>query len=95
MRSISLLLPISLLLMLGSCSSPPQPPTVDESTRRPANSAMAVELLACKSELHNTRIVARDAERTAEINAALQQALAALQARLAAPSPPEAIPARK
>ena len=46
-------------LLLGSCSSAPKPPTVDESNRRPANSAMAIELQACKSDLHNTQIAAR------------------------------------
>lgn len=93
MRSISLLLPITLLLMLGSCSSPPKPPTVNESTRRPVNSAMAIELQACKSALHNTRLAAREAQRTAETNtvneervSALQQAIAITQTRLAAPS---------
>ncbi|MGS0754106.1 OmpA family protein [Roseateles sp. GG27B] len=91
MRSITLLLPLALLLMLGSCSSPPKPPTVDESNRRPANSAMAVDLQACKSELYNTQIAMREAQRMAEINsvnearvAALQQAMASVQARWAA-----------
>lgn len=93
MRSIILLPLLSLLLTLGSCGSPPKPPTVDESNRRPANLTMAIDLQACKSELHNTRIVARETQRTTEISAAnearvsaLQQAIAAVQARLAAPS---------
>lgn len=93
MRSIFLPL-ISLSLMLGSCSSPPKPPNVDESTRRPANSALAIDLQTCKSDLHNVRIVARETERTAETNtanearvSALQRAIASVQARLTAPSP--------
>ena len=53
-------------LLLSSCSSPPKPPTVDESTRRPVNSAMAVDLQTCRSELENTRIVAADSARGAE-----------------------------
>lgn len=92
MRSISLLL-IAPLLLLGSCSSAPKPPTVDESNRRPANSELAIDLQACKSDLHNTRIVAREAERTAEFNtanearvSALQRTMASVQARLTAPS---------
>ena len=79
-------------LLLGSCSSAPKPPTVDESNRRPANSAMAIELQACKSDLHNTQIAARETQRTAAFNAAsedrmaaLQQSISVVQARLAAP----------
>lgn len=73
-----------LLGALGACSTPPQPPSVDESTRRPANSALAVELQVCQSELHNTRIDAQeaarnsaraaDAARVAAVTQATQQA---------------------
>jgi outer membrane protein OmpA-like peptidoglycan-associated protein len=75
------------LLMLGSCSSPPKPPAVDESKRRPVNSAQAIELQSCRSELQNTRIVGAEAGRAAEAAALTtarlqerQQALAALLA---------------
>ncbi len=51
--------------LLASCSSPPKPPTVDESQKRPANSAMAVELQVCKSDLQNTRILAAESGRIA------------------------------
>lgn len=85
MRSLLPLLPW--LLMLGSCSSPPKPPSVDGSTRRPVNSAQAIELQSCRSELQNTRILASEANRAAEVAAATaaqlrdrQQALAALAA---------------
>jgi outer membrane protein OmpA-like peptidoglycan-associated protein len=54
------------LLLLSSCSSPPKPPTVDESRRRPVNTAMAVELQACRSDLENTRILATESVRSAE-----------------------------
>lgn len=54
------------LLLISSCSSPPKPPTVDESRRRPANTAMAVELQSCRSELENTRILAKESVRDAE-----------------------------
>ena len=60
------LLLISMSLTLGSCSSPPKPPTVDESLKRPANSAVAVELQVCKSELQNTRILASETTRLAD-----------------------------
>lgn len=91
--ALSLLL-IPWLLLLGSCSSPPKPPSVDESHKRPANSAMAVELQICKSELQNTRILASESGRMA--NAAIarvqqlearQQTVAALQTRASAPQP--------
>jgi outer membrane protein OmpA-like peptidoglycan-associated protein len=56
------------LLLLGSCSSPPKPPTVDESKRRPVNAAAAVGLQVCQTELQNLRIAA------AETHAAEQRA---------------------
>jgi hypothetical protein len=88
MRSPALLIPmIALLALLSACGSAPQPPTVDESLKRPANTAMAVDLQMCKSELHNTRIVANESNRLAEATAAKleraaawQQALASVQA---------------
>ncbi len=54
------------LLLVSSCSSPPKPPTVDESRRRPVNTAMAVELQACRSDLENTRILATQSVRSAD-----------------------------
>jgi hypothetical protein len=77
--------PPALLLLLppliSACSSPPQPPTVDAALKRPANSAMAVELQVCTSDLHNTRIVANEASRYADLAAArLDQLLAWQQA---------------
>ena len=76
------------LLLLSSCSSPPKPPTVDESSKRPANSAMAVELQVCKSDLQNTRILATESGRLAESNAATLERLAARQQALAAMQAP-------
>ena len=67
------------LLLLTSCSSPPKPPSVDEANKRPANVAMAVDLQACKSELHNTRIVATEWTRQAEAAAAALERAAAHQ----------------
>lgn len=93
LRSLLPLLPW--LLMLGSCSSPPKPPTPDESNRRPVNSTQAIKLQSCRSELQNTRILASEASRAAEAAAFTvarlnerQQALAALVS--AAPSLPPA-----
>jgi outer membrane protein OmpA-like peptidoglycan-associated protein len=96
MRELPLLCPLLLpwLLLLGSCGSPPKPPTVDESQKRPVNSAMAVELQVCKNDLQNTRIVATESARMADSTAATlqqlaarQQAMAALQAQASAPRP--------
>jgi outer membrane protein OmpA-like peptidoglycan-associated protein len=64
MRIAPLICP--LLLTLGSCTSPPKPPTVDPTTRRPVNVAAAVDLQVCKSELQNTRILASETTRRAE-----------------------------
>src|SRR3954470_3419819 len=55
-----------LLAVLGSCTSPPKPPTVDPTTRRPVNIASEVDLQACKGELQNTRILASETKRVAE-----------------------------
>ena len=96
MRPMSSLIP--LLLVLGSCGSPPKPPTVDESNKRPANSAMAVDLQVCKSDLQNTRILATESSRLAESAAATlarvsaqQQAVAAAQIARPAASPANSV----
>ncbi len=82
------------LLLLGSCGSPPKPPSVDESQRRPVNSAIAVELQVCKNDLQNTRILATESGRMAESTAATlqqlaarQQVISALQAQASTPRP--------
>jgi outer membrane protein OmpA-like peptidoglycan-associated protein len=72
------------LLALASCSSPPKPPTVDESQKRPVNSQMAVELQVCKNDLQNTRLLATESGRLAETTAATLAHLAARQQILAA-----------
>ena len=68
------------LLVLASCSSPPKPPTVDESQKRPVNSQMAVELHVCKNDLQNTRLMATESGRVA-ILAALNLADELFQCR--------------
>ena len=72
------------LLVLASCSSPPKPPTVDDSQKRPVNSQMAVELQVCKNDLQNTRLLATESGRVAETTAATMANLAARQQILAA-----------
>jgi len=73
--------------LLSACGTPPKPPTVDESQKRPANAQVAVELQVCKNDLHNTRILAIESGRLADTTtatlahmAARQQLLAAMQA---------------
>ena len=82
-----------LSLTLVACSSPPKPPTVDESQKRPANAQVAVELQVCKNDLQNTRILATESSRLAETTAATlahmaarQQLLASIQQKAAANS---------
>lgn len=86
-------LPVSCLALLCACSSPPKPPTVDESLKRPANAQMAVELQVCKNDLQNTRILATESSHLAETMsatlahmAARQQLLASIQERAQANS---------
>ncbi len=67
------------LLLLASCSSPPKPPTVDETQKRPVNSQMAVELQVCKNDLQNTRLLATESGRLAESTAATLAHVAARQ----------------
>jgi outer membrane protein OmpA-like peptidoglycan-associated protein len=82
-----------LSLTLVACSSPPKPPTVDESQKRPANAQIDVELQVCKNDLQNTRILATESSRQAETTAATlahmaarQQLLASIQEKAAANS---------
>ena len=94
MRPTIALIPfVPWLLLLASCSSPPKPPTVDESQKRPVNSQMAVELQVCRNDLQNTRLLATESGRLAETTAATLANLAARQQILAAmqgPAGPQA-----
>lgn len=73
----------SLIALLTACSSPPKPPTVDESQKRPANAQLAVELQVCKNDLQNTRIQATESDRLAETTTATLAHMAARQQLLA------------
>ena len=76
-------LTLASLALLGACSSPPKPPTVDESQKRPANALMAVELQVCKNDLQNTRIQANESNRLAETTTATLAHMAARQQLMA------------
>src|SRR4051812_24846147 len=82
------------LLALASCSSPPKPPTVDESQKRPVNSQMAVELQVCKNDLQNTRLMANESSRLAETTAATLANLTARQQIVAAMQAPKDQPSK-
>ncbi len=47
----------ALAVLIASCSSPPKPPTVDDSKKRPVNVPQAVDLQVCRSELSAAKIV--------------------------------------
>lgn len=82
------------LLVLAACNSPPKPPTVDESRKRPVNAQMAVELQVCRNDLQNTRILATESGRIADTTAATLAHMAARQQVLAAMTEPAAPSAR-
>jgi outer membrane protein OmpA-like peptidoglycan-associated protein len=77
MRFVLFLLPC--VVALCSCDSPPKPPSADESTRRPANTSVSIDLQVCTSELHNTRIAAAESRRAAEATVASLERAAARQ----------------
>jgi outer membrane protein OmpA-like peptidoglycan-associated protein len=72
------------VLALAACKSPPRPPGVDESTRRPVNAGPAVDLQICRNELQNTRILSNESLRAAEVASATATRLALQQQALAA-----------
>lgn len=49
--------------LLTSCSSPPKPPTVDDSNKRPVNSEAAIQLQACRSALTDSTLVLNEMAR--------------------------------
>ena len=61
-------------LMLASCSSPPKPPSVDESTKRPVNAKAAVELKACQGDLSRSTILVSELARAGTVTAASNKA---------------------
>ena len=58
-------------LLLASCSSPPKPPSVDESTKRPVNAKAAVKLKACQGDLSRSTILVSELARAGVVTAAL------------------------
>lgn len=68
---------LGLALVLASCSSPPKPPTVDDSTKRPVNTKATVELQSCRSELSRSTILLDELARSNAVSTALVRSRAA------------------
>jgi outer membrane protein OmpA-like peptidoglycan-associated protein len=64
-------------LLLSSCSSPPKPPSVDESTRRPVNAKTAVDLRACQGDLSRATLLVSEMARAGVGAMVLNKALPA------------------
>ena len=79
----------TLLLALSSCASPPKPPGVDESRKRPVNAASVVDLQVCRTDLQNTRILASETTRLAETASATATRLALQQQAMGSRAPAE------
>ena len=61
-------------LLLTSCSSPPKPPSVDESTKRPVNASVAVDLKACQGDLSRATILVSEMARAGVVATSLNKA---------------------
>ena len=62
-------------LLLTSCSTPPKPPSVDESTKRPVNARAAVDLKACQGDLSRATILVSEMARAGVFATSLNRAL--------------------
>ena len=62
-------------LLLTSCSTPPKPPSVDESTKRPVNARAAVDLKACQGDLSRATILVSEMARAGVVATSLNKAL--------------------
>ena len=62
-------------LLLTACSSPPKPPVVDESTKRPVNAQAAVDLKTCQGDLSRATILVSEMARAGAMATALTKAL--------------------
>lgn len=62
-------------LLLTSCSTPPKPPSVDESTKRPVNARAAVDLKACQGDLSRATILVSEMARAGVVATSLNRAL--------------------
>ena len=61
-------------LLLTSCSTPPKPPSVDESTKRPVNARAAIDLKACQGDLSRASILVSEMARAGVVATAPSKA---------------------
>lgn len=59
--------------LLSACSTPPQPPAVDESTRRPVNAKTIVELKTCQGDLSRASVLVSEMTRAGALVAAVNK----------------------
>lgn len=59
--------------MLTACSTPPQPPAVDETTRRPVNAKTVVELKTCQGDLSRATVLVSEMARAGALAAAVSR----------------------
>ena len=69
MNTVKTISILSACLAVVACSTPPKPPTVDDSQKRPVNVSEAVNLQMCHSELSAAKVV------LAEVNASVPPSL--------------------
>ena len=62
-------------MLLTSCSTPPKPPSVDESTKRPVNARAAVDLKACQGDLSRATILVSEMARAGVVATSLNTAV--------------------
>jgi len=62
-------------LLLAACSSPPKPPSVDESTKRPVNAQASVDLKTCQGDLSRATILVSEMARAGAMATTLTKAL--------------------
>ncbi len=74
----------AIAIFVAGCSSPPKPPTVDDSKKRPVNVSQALDLQVCRTELSAAKIVL-----TETLSAPQRVALAAPAPVLLQPAPPQ------
>ncbi len=75
MTARTLVLAVTTALIAG-CSSPPKPPTVDDSKKRPVNVSQAVDLQMCRTELSAAKIVLTETLTTEQRRQVFAQAAA-------------------
>ncbi len=75
----NLALSLGAALLASACNTAPKPPAVNESTRRPANTAVVVDLQSCRAELANTRLELAESARRADLAMATADRIVALQ----------------